>query len=218
MFLLSKERQKERKIISCIISNISKCRNIVNDTNVKSLSLHNCLGSGGLPAEEPGPSAGAPKGILRPLIQCRSSPAHPHVKTKPNGGGGGFLYNFTVPKTVLNRDDNFHFSCPFSCFTKSYDVLIDASVKLVEGWRSLFFRHKLRGTQKCLQVCKGYRETLYHLTDVVCEPDILKENFKLLEHKHFLVLLKKVFMVQTKLCRQNWMASKKAGWEREVLH
>lgn len=100
----------------------------------------------------------------------------------------GFLYNFTVSKTVLNSDDNFHFSCPFSCLTKSYDFLIDASVKLAEGWRPLFFRHKLRGTQKYLQVCKGYRETLYHLTDAVCEPDILKENFKLLEHKHFLVL------------------------------
>lgn len=105
----------------------------------------------------------------------------------------GFLYNFTVSKTVLNSDDNFHFSCPFSCLTKSYDFLIDASVKLAEGWRPLFFRHKLRGTQKYLQVCKGYRETLYHLTDAVCEPDILKENFKLLEHKHFLVLKKNLY-------------------------
>lgn len=115
----------------------------------------------------------------------RSSPANHTWKLNPMVG---FPYNFTGPKTILTHDGNFHFSCPFSCLTKSYNFLIDASVKLVEGWRSLFFRHKLRGTQKCLQVCKGYRETLYHLTDVVCELDILKEDFKLLEHKHFLAL------------------------------
>lgn len=62
MFLLSKERQKELKTISCIISNISKGGNIVNDTNIKSLSLHNCPGSEGLPAEELLPSAGLPRG------------------------------------------------------------------------------------------------------------------------------------------------------------
>lgn len=185
MFLLSKERQKELKTISCIISNISKCGNIVNDTNIKSLSLHNCLGSEGLPAEELLPSAGLPRGSS--ALASNADPPPP-IHTWKLNPVVGFLYNFTVSKTVLNSDDNFHFSCPFSCLTKSYDFLIDASVKLAEGWRPLFFRHKLRGTQKYLQVCKGYRETLYHLTDAVCEPDILKENFKLLEHKHFLVL------------------------------
>lgn len=49
-------------------------------------------------------------------------------------------------------------------------------------------------TQKWLQsFAKGYRENPYLLTDVVCELEILKEKFKLLEYKHLLVLFKNLY-------------------------
>lgn len=54
--------------------------------------------------------------------------------------------------------------------------------------------HKSSITQKCLQsFTKGYRENPYLLTDVVCELEILKEKFKLLEYKHLLVLFKNLY-------------------------